>query len=643
MAENYEGDNFDQTQQFTAPENEIKGPVEGQELSNYPPLSHEWCLYCDDGNFCGGKAQNYFEQMVKLGSFKTVENFWRFFNATEETLRRLAPEKFNMRMFKTGIKPMWEDPNNRKGGKWLISCNLRLDVIFTIWKEILVAAISGFPTDSDLCDLCGCVLVGRRDRMEVQLWTKKKPPPEKVESTCEFIRKLTREPEITNVQFISHQRAKKKAIKRLPPPSHVEEQKHLSSSSTTPRHNSMTTPNSIASSSASTPPTLLNNPPPKGNETVKQREGPLFSEDFHSNYESSSKTQKIGNRRNSLGNYTSNQTNIPTAEIKMNGIPKKQSTPKNHGVSPLRVSAKPFAPIMEPRVYIPSPEPISPKKEDVKQFPPLNDSSLSSSPRSNSLNLGPVSDQLVSNGSVWTGRKVENLLMKPSFVLSSSKSLSNSPQKTLNVKSSSPLIEHVDSRKENKSKHIIEKNVVLSKSENNGYKEPTPKDPQIASMVSVSTSTSPSKSFSPTFPLSSSTISTSLSTPPLEVKGSELGTENLDETSETTELEEDEDQGEVTPSEMEEELMVVSIPKKKKKSKRRKHKSTTTSDETKLDVTDTTVGVSSKPKKKKIIKKSTVRERKKIGHHKKREEILMERETTCQRLTITMKSHCIIL
>jgi len=217
-------------------------------------LSHDWCFYCDDGNFYNGKAQNYYDQMIKLGSFNTVENFWRYFNATEETLRRLSPPKFNMRMFKVDIKPMWEDPNNRKGGKWIITCPLSMDGIMKIWKDVLLATITGFGSDTELADLCGCVLVGRRERMEVQIWTKSKPKTEKIAETVDILKGTIKEKGVRSIQFISHQKAKKKRSKRLAAAaaviSLIEEQKARVAS---PSHSSTSVSSSASSSTSSTP------------------------------------------------------------------------------------------------------------------------------------------------------------------------------------------------------------------------------------------------------------------------------------------------------------------------------------------------------------------------------------------------------
>lgn len=38
-------------------------------------------------------------------------------------------------LFKTDIKPMWEDPANRKGGKWMI--RVRKGIASRYWEDLV--------------------------------------------------------------------------------------------------------------------------------------------------------------------------------------------------------------------------------------------------------------------------------------------------------------------------------------------------------------------------------------------------------------------------------------------------------------------------------------------------------------------------
>jgi translation initiation factor 4E len=52
-------------------------------------------------------------------SVDTVEDFWSVFNHIERVSK--LQSGFDFSFFKRGIKPMWEDDANRRGGKWIVN------------------------------------------------------------------------------------------------------------------------------------------------------------------------------------------------------------------------------------------------------------------------------------------------------------------------------------------------------------------------------------------------------------------------------------------------------------------------------------------------------------------------------------------
>lgn len=55
----------------------------------------------------------------------------------------------NFHFFKEGVKPMWEDPANKEGGKWLImSPNSKKQELDTMWLNTVCGAklVAGNPT-----------------------------------------------------------------------------------------------------------------------------------------------------------------------------------------------------------------------------------------------------------------------------------------------------------------------------------------------------------------------------------------------------------------------------------------------------------------------------------------------------------------
>lgn len=58
------------------------------------------------------------EDIRKVVSFDSVEEFWGLYNNVVPPSQ--LPGKANYYLFKDGIMPAWEDPQNKNGGKWAI-------------------------------------------------------------------------------------------------------------------------------------------------------------------------------------------------------------------------------------------------------------------------------------------------------------------------------------------------------------------------------------------------------------------------------------------------------------------------------------------------------------------------------------------
>jgi len=82
------------------------------------PLETQWVFWFDKRVDQGGRSftdEAQFASNLKIvGEFDTVQDFWRYFNH----MRPASDLEFNSNyhLFKSGIKPMWEDPVNTNGG-----------------------------------------------------------------------------------------------------------------------------------------------------------------------------------------------------------------------------------------------------------------------------------------------------------------------------------------------------------------------------------------------------------------------------------------------------------------------------------------------------------------------------------------------
>ena len=77
----------------------------------------------------------------QVTTFSTVEDFWALYNHIEFASKLGMGCDYSL--FKQGIKPMWEDPLNKDGGRWLISVDKRYRAAYldTFWLEIMMCLI----------------------------------------------------------------------------------------------------------------------------------------------------------------------------------------------------------------------------------------------------------------------------------------------------------------------------------------------------------------------------------------------------------------------------------------------------------------------------------------------------------------------
>ena len=67
----------------------------------------------------GKKGRHHEYILHEVYSFNTIEDFWRMYNNIYQ-VEEIRPNTDYM-LFKKGIRPEWEDVNNRKGGKWVVT------------------------------------------------------------------------------------------------------------------------------------------------------------------------------------------------------------------------------------------------------------------------------------------------------------------------------------------------------------------------------------------------------------------------------------------------------------------------------------------------------------------------------------------
>lgn len=106
---------------------------------------------------------NFESSLQKLCTLKTIENmnyFLKFVNFEKiESITDIC-------IFKEGIEPLWEDPSNINGGKWIIK--LKREVTIRLFQKLLVHLL---VNSFDTIQVNGIVISFRMRNCIITLWT----------------------------------------------------------------------------------------------------------------------------------------------------------------------------------------------------------------------------------------------------------------------------------------------------------------------------------------------------------------------------------------------------------------------------------------------------------------------------------------
>ncbi|THG98882.1 hypothetical protein EW026_g3368 [Hermanssonia centrifuga] len=168
------------------------------------PLEHTWTIFHD----CKSKVpftpapapgenppasahsapdtDEYEAGLTVVGECDTVESFCRYFNWLK--LPSKLERNSNYHLFKSGIKPMWEDEANANGGKWVLTMKNNPQLLDRCWSWLAMALVGEDLDEGD--EICGAVVSLRSKVDRIQLWTRNKDDVEKINSIGKKMVKL---------------------------------------------------------------------------------------------------------------------------------------------------------------------------------------------------------------------------------------------------------------------------------------------------------------------------------------------------------------------------------------------------------------------------------------------------------------------
>jgi translation initiation factor 4E len=129
-------------------------------------LRHSWVFWFRPPI---SKSNGFVEYEKTLHPIACVDNAEDFFTVYSHLKRPSAlPLVSDYHLFKRGIRPIWEDDDNKRGGKWIV--RLKKGVSDRYWEDLLLAIIGDqFAEASE--DVCGVVLSVRNGEDILSIWT----------------------------------------------------------------------------------------------------------------------------------------------------------------------------------------------------------------------------------------------------------------------------------------------------------------------------------------------------------------------------------------------------------------------------------------------------------------------------------------
>ncbi|KAJ7283239.1 translation initiation factor eIF 4e-like domain-containing protein [Mycena rebaudengoi] len=133
------------------------------------------------------ESTDYEAGLTVVGEFSTVEEFCRYFNWLKPPSH--LERNSNYHLFKSGIKPMWEDEANANGGKWVLTMKNNPALLDRCWNWLAMALV-GEELEEGHDLICGAVVSLRSKVDRIQVWTRSKDDVEKLNGIGKKLVKL---------------------------------------------------------------------------------------------------------------------------------------------------------------------------------------------------------------------------------------------------------------------------------------------------------------------------------------------------------------------------------------------------------------------------------------------------------------------
>ncbi|KAI0533469.1 translation initiation factor eIF4e [Xylaria digitata] len=168
-----------------------------QALASSHPLRDTWVFWYRPPITKANGYIEYDKTLHPMMSVKTTEEFWLAYSHLKRPSS--LPTVSDYHLFKEGVRPIWEDEENKHGGKWIL--RLKKGVADRYYEDLIMACIGDqFGDESD--ELCGIVLSMRNGEDVLSIWTKN--TGQRVLKIRETMRRILGCPNDTRIEWKSH-------------------------------------------------------------------------------------------------------------------------------------------------------------------------------------------------------------------------------------------------------------------------------------------------------------------------------------------------------------------------------------------------------------------------------------------------------
>ncbi|XP_025417603.1 eukaryotic translation initiation factor 4E type 2 isoform X1 [Sipha flava] len=145
-----------------------------------------------------GNTPSYDQNLKYLARFGSVEQFWTIYSHLVRPCALLSHSEFHL--FKVGIKPMWEDESNARGGKWVL--RIRKGLASRCWENLILAMLGEQFMVGD--EICGAVVSLRFQEDIISIWNKTSYDQGATNRIRDTLRRVLNLPPNTILEYKTH-------------------------------------------------------------------------------------------------------------------------------------------------------------------------------------------------------------------------------------------------------------------------------------------------------------------------------------------------------------------------------------------------------------------------------------------------------